>query len=190
MAPLLAVCARIWKEWIPWLHQISVLYGAQVSSICLPSKDGLLTQHSRCNVGWVQKCKYTHIERTLSPEHTYWLAHTADADRQRHTWKRTHLFYTHQLWCPALCCCNDPNYSTTTSSYNWGNGLFLMGYFHITPVFQSWVVDPPPCLWTFQFCSVFDIFWWFLVSLAICLVTSSLYLFALTFFWIISMDYQ
>lgn len=93
VAPLLAVCARIWKEWIPWLHQISVLYGAQVSSICLPSKDGLLTQHSRCNVGWVQKCKYTHIERTLSPEHTYWLAHTADADRQRHTWKRTHLFY-------------------------------------------------------------------------------------------------
>lgn len=48
-------------------------------------------------------------------------------------------------------------------------GFFLMGYFHITPVFQSWVVDPPPCLWTFQFCSVFDIFWWFLVSLAICL---------------------
>lgn len=77
--------------------------------------------------------------------------------------ERTYSISTHQLWCPALCCCNDPNYSTTTSSYNWGNGLFFNGIFsHYSsiPVLGCW----PPAL--FMNFPVLFCFWYFLVILS------------------------
>lgn len=133
----------------------------QVSSICLPSKDGLLTQHSRCNVGWVQKCKYTHIERTLSPS-TWTGSHIQPTQTEKGTHGRERTYTISiitescdvQLSVVVMILTIVLQHLATTEE---------MGYFHITPVFV--VLGCWPTALFMDFPVLFS-FWYFLVILS------------------------